>query len=80
MKTISVNVGLPREISYEGKMIRTGIFKAPIESRVRVNALNIEGDQQANLTVHGDPSKAIYAYPSEHYEFWDKELPDVDFP
>jgi MOSC domain-containing protein YiiM len=47
---------------------------------VRVNALNIAGDQQADLTVHGGLSKAIYVYPSEHYEFWRKELPDVEFP
>ena len=80
MKIVSVNTGLPREIFQEGRLIRTGIFKAPIAGRVRVNALNIEGDQQADLTVHGGASKAIYAYPAEHYEFWRKELPDVEFP
>ena len=80
MKIISVNVGLPREIFQEGRMIRSGIFKAPIEGRLRVTALNIEGDQQAALTVHGGPSKAIYAYPCEHYDFWRKELPDSEFP
>lgn len=80
MRIISVNAGMPREIFHEDRLIRTGIFKAPVEGRVRVNALNIEGDQQADLSVHGGPSKAIYAYPSEHYEFWRKELPDVDFP
>jgi MOSC domain-containing protein YiiM len=47
---------------------------------VRVNALNIASDQQADLTVHGGVSKALYAYPSEHYEFWRKELPDAEFP
>jgi MOSC domain-containing protein YiiM len=80
MKLISVNVGLPREFFHEGRLIRTGIFKAPLEGRARVNALNIEGDQQADLTVHGGPSKAIYVYPAEHYEFWRKELPDIEFP
>ena len=80
MKIISVNTGLPREIFYEGRLIRTGIFKAPIAGRVRVNALNIEGDQQADLTVHGGANKAIYAYPAEHYEFWRKEMPDIEFP
>jgi MOSC domain-containing protein YiiM len=80
MKIISVNAGLPREIFHEGRMIRTGIFKAPVGGRVRVNALNIEGDQQADLTVHGGVSKAIYVYPSEHYEFWRKELPGVELP
>jgi MOSC domain-containing protein YiiM len=80
MKITSVNVGLPREIFHEGRMIRTGIFKTPIQNRVRVGALNIAGDQQADLTVHGGVSKAIYAYPAEHYDFWRKELPGVEFP
>ena len=78
MKIISVNVGLPREIFHDGKVVRSGIFKTPVAARVRVKALNIDGDQQADLTVHGGPSKAIYAYPSEHYEFWRNELPGVD--
>lgn len=80
MKILSVNVGLPREIFHEGRSIRTGIFKVPAEGRVRVTALNLAGDLQADLTVHGGPSKAVYAYPSEHYAFWRKELPGVDFP
>ena len=80
MKILSVNVGLPREIFHEGRPIRTGIFKVPVEGRVRVAALNLAGDKQADLTVHGGPSKAVYAYPSEHYAFWRKELPGVDFP
>lgn len=80
MKIISVNVGLPREIFHEGRLIRTGIFKVPVEGRVRVNALNIVGDQKADLTVHGGPSKAIYVYPAKHYDFWRKELPGVEFP
>jgi MOSC domain-containing protein YiiM len=80
MKITSVNVGLPQKIFHQGRMIRTGIFKVPIQGRVRVNALNIAGDQQADLTVHGGVSKAIYAYPAEHYDFWRKELPGVEFP
>jgi len=76
MKIISVHVGEPREISYDGRIISTGIFKAPVATRVRVSALNIEGDRQADLTVHGGPSKAIYVYPSEHYPFWRRELGD----
>jgi MOSC domain-containing protein YiiM len=80
MKLLSVNVGLPKEVFHEGRMIRTGIYKTPVEGPVRVNALNLEGDQQADLTVHGGPTKAIYVYPSEHYAFWCKELPEVEFP
>jgi len=78
MKILSVNVGLPREIYHQGRMIRTSIFKAPVADRVRVNALNIAGDRQADLTVHGGPSKAIYFYPSEHYHFWRRELGDIE--
>jgi MOSC domain-containing protein YiiM len=61
-------------------MIHTGIFKAPVDGPVRVNALNVDGDQQADLSVHGGPSKAVYVYPAEHYPFWQKELPEVEFP
>jgi len=80
MKIISVNIGAPREISHDGKIIRTGIFKTPVAGRARVRALNIDGDGQADLTVHGGPSKAVYVYPAEHYEFWRNELPGVEFP
>jgi MOSC domain-containing protein YiiM len=77
MKVVSLNVGRPEEVVHEGKTVRTGIFKRPVEGRVRVTALNLAGDEQADLTVHGGPSKAIYFYPAEHYEFWRKELPEM---
>lgn len=80
MHVVSVNVGLPQEILHRGRMIRTAIFKTPVSGRVRVHALNLAGDRQADLSVHGGPSKAVYAYPVEHYEFWRKELPGVDLP
>jgi len=80
MKILSINVGMPKEVFHEGKMIRSAIFKTPVEGPVRVNALNLDGDQQADLTVHGGPSKAVYVYPSEHYAFWRKELPEIEFP
>lgn len=79
MRIISVNAGLPREILHDGKVIRTGIFKQPLAGKVRVTALNLVGDEQADLMVHGGPRKAIYAYPAEHYEFWRKELPEVNY-
>lgn len=78
MKLLSVNVGLPREIVRKGKVITTGIFKDPIAGRVKVDRLNIAGDRQADLTVHGGAEKAIYVYPSEHYEFWRGELPELN--
>ncbi len=80
MKVLSVNVGLPREILHQGKIIRSAIFKAPVQGPVRVTALNLDGDRQADLTVHGGPNKAVYVYPAEHYDFWRRELPDTDFP
>ena len=75
-----MNVGLPREVDWRGKRIRTSIFKAPVSGRVRVNNLNLEGDRQSDLSVHGGRDKAVYAYPSEHYAFWKGELPDADLP
>src|SRR5262247_1587071 len=78
MKLLSVNVGLPREIEWKGKIVRTSIFKAPVPGRIQVAKLNLEGDQQSDLTVHGGVDKAVYAYPSEHYAFWRGEFPGVE--
>ena len=80
MKVISVNASLPREVSWKGKAVTTGIFKRPVAGRVIVRKLNLEGDRQADLRVHGGPSKAVYAYPSEHYTFWRRELPEMELP
>jgi MOSC domain-containing protein YiiM len=79
MKLLSVNVSLPREASWGGKAVTTGIFKRPVPGRVLVRTLNLEGDRQADLRVHGGPDKAVYAYPSEHYSFWRSELPQIEF-
>jgi MOSC domain-containing protein YiiM len=80
MKVISVNVGLPREVSANGQPVLTGIFKQPVEGRVAVRRLNLDGDRQADLSVHGGPDKAVYAYPAQHYDFWRGELPGVELP
>ena len=80
MKILSLNVGLPREITWQGKTVTTGIFKNPVAGRVMLRTLNLDGDGQADLTVHGGITKAVYAYPSEHYEFWRAELPGTDLP
>lgn len=80
MKVLSVNVGLPRIVEYHGEPIATGIFKDPVEGPVKVNDLNLEGDRQADRTVHGGYYKAVYAYPSEHYPFWRAEYPDMELP
>lgn len=78
MKLISVNVGLPREVAWSGGMATTGIFKQPVDGPVRVRGVNLAGDGQADLSVHGGPYKAVYAYPAEHYDYWRKELSDPE--
>jgi len=80
LKLLSINVGMPREVDWHGKLVRTSIFKSPVVGSVRVAALNLEGDRQSDLTVHGGVHKAVYVYPSEHYQFWRKEIPDLDLP
>ena len=80
MKIISVNVGLPRLVLRDGEPVSTGIFKKPVTHRVMMRTLNLDGDRQSDLSVHGGPEKAVYVYPSEHYEFWKHELPDMDLP
>ena len=79
MQVISVNVGQPREVVWKGMSVLTGIFKDPVDGPVRISNLNLAGDRQADLTVHGGTEKAVYAYPAEHYDYWKKELPEVPF-
>ncbi|HLW54267.1 MAG TPA: MOSC domain-containing protein [Candidatus Angelobacter sp.] len=79
LRVISINVGLPREVEWKDMRVSTGIFKSPVTGPVRIAPLNLDGDRQADLTVHGGPAKAVYAYPAEHYEYWRKELPEVAF-
>ena len=80
MKLITVNVGRSQEIDWRGRRVRTSIWKNPVEGRIRVNRLNLDGDQQSDLSVHGGAEKAVYVYPSEHYAYWARELPGVDLP
>lgn len=80
MKIISVNVGLPRLVLRNDEPVSTGIFKEPVAGRVMMRTLNLDGDRQADLSVHGGPEKAVYVYPSEHYEFWKRELPEMELP
>ena len=73
-KIISINIGRPRNVVYSGRIVATGIFKTPITGRIKVRVAGLEGDGQADLTVHGGPAKAVYTYPSEHYGYWEKQL------
>ena len=75
MKLVSVNCGLPREVVWHGRTITTGIFKEPVNGRVALRKLNLDGDRQADLSVHGGVAKAVYCYQLCHYESWNAELP-----
>ena len=80
MKIVSLNVGMPREVSWHGRSVETGIFKEPVKGPLALRELNLDGDGQADLTVHGGAYKAVYCYPLENYEYWKKELPGRDLP
>ena len=79
MQVVSVNVGKPQEHEWRGQRVTTAIFKSPVEGLVAVGKLGLEGDEQADLTVHGGADKAVYAYPQEHYAYWRSQLPDYSF-
>jgi MOSC domain-containing protein YiiM len=79
-KVISLNVALPRTVKFRGQAVTTGIFKEPVKGRIKLRRLNLDGDKQADLTVHGGPDKALYAYPAEHYDYWKKRLPNMKLP
>jgi MOSC domain-containing protein YiiM len=80
MKVESVNVGLPREVIWHGRAVTTGIYKEPVAGRVVLRKLNLDGDRQADLSVHGGKDKAVYCYPVAHYGYWKKELPGRELP
>ena len=75
-----MNVGMPRLITWQGETFKTGIFKSPVAGRVMMRRTNLDGDRQADLSVHGGPNKAIYGYASEHYSYWHAELPQGELP
>lgn len=80
MKLVSVNCGLPREVAWRGKSVTTSIYKEPVEGRVVLRTLNLDGDRQSDLTVHGGKDKAVYFYPHEHYGYWKSNLPRHPLP
>jgi MOSC domain-containing protein YiiM len=77
MRIASVNVSSPREAVWNGRRVRTGIFKRPVDGPVTLRTFNLDGDRQADLRVHGGPSKAVYAYALDHYAYWRQEFPDM---
>ncbi len=78
-RIVSVNVGGPKELQFRDRAVVTSIFKSPVAGRVAVERHNISGDRQSDLRAHGGPYKAVYCYPIEHYWFWRKQLPELDF-
>src|SRR5713101_4143567 len=80
MKLVSVNIGLPRQVTWRGRDTTTAIYKQPVEGRVALRKLNLDGDRQADLTVHGGEHKAVYCYPLAHYGYWREELPGQALP
>jgi MOSC domain-containing protein YiiM len=80
MTIVSLNVGLPRDVLWHGHPVTTGIYKKPVQGRIKLRKLNLDGDRQADLTVHGGEYKAVYCYPLAHYAFWKKELPGRELP
>jgi len=80
VKLISVNVGLPQTVEWHGRRVTTGVFKRPVDGRVALRKLNLDGDRQADLTVHGGEFKAVYCYPVEHYDYWRAELSNSELP
>jgi MOSC domain-containing protein YiiM len=80
MQLVSVNVGLPREVTWHGRSVTTAIYKDPVEGRIALRTLNLDGDRQADLSVHGGQHKAVYCYPLAHYDYWKTELPGQKLP
>ncbi len=80
MNVVSLNVGLPRVVTWGGGQTETAIYKQPVAGRITLRKLNLDGDRQADLTVHGGAYKAVYCYPLVHYEYWKGELPGHELP
>jgi MOSC domain-containing protein YiiM len=78
LMVVSVNVGLPREVTWKGRTVTTGILKAPVAGPVALRRHNLDGDRQADLSVHGGPTKAVYVYPTQHYHYWRDALGDSE--
>jgi MOSC domain-containing protein YiiM len=80
MKLLSVNCGMPRVVTWHGMNVTTSIFKEPVAGRIPLRVLNLDGDRQSDLTVHGGEDKAVYCYPIEHYKYWQAEIGDRPLP
>ena len=77
MKLISVNCGLPKEVLWHGQIVTTSIYKEPVDRRIALRTLNLDGDRQSDLTVHGGKDKAVYCYQLSHYDYWKAKMRDL---
>jgi len=80
MRLISVNCGLPRDVDWHGQRALTSIYKEPVESRINLRTMNLDGDRQSDLKVHGGKYKTVYCYSIQHYEYWKAVLPHRALP
>jgi MOSC domain-containing protein YiiM/ferredoxin-NADP reductase len=78
-RLLSLNVGLPRDVEWQGKTVRTAIWKEPVKGRRRVGRLNVEGDGQGDLQGHGGENRAVYVYQRDSYRFWEARLGRGEF-
>jgi ferredoxin-NADP reductase/MOSC domain-containing protein YiiM len=78
-RLLSVNVGLPRDINWQGKIVHTAVWKSPVAGPRMVRRLNIEGDGQGDLNGHGGEHRAVFVYQIESYRYWQRELGRDDF-
>ena len=78
-RLLSLNVGVPREVTWNGKIVRTAIWKFPVEKRRMVRKLNVDGDEQADLAGHGGEQRAVFVYQMESYDYWKRFLGRDDF-
>src|SRR6059058_3407562 len=78
-RLLSVNVGLPRDIEWMGRVVHTGIWKEPVRGRCRVQRLNLDGDGQGDVAGHGGEQRAVFVYQLDSYRHWERELGRTDF-
>src|SRR5438067_13290023 len=78
-RLLSINVGLPRDISWQGRIVHTAIWKDPLRGPCRVRRLNLDGDGQGDLAGHGGEQRAVFVYQIESYRFWQQQLKRTDF-
>src|ERR1022692_4338369 len=78
-RLVSVNVGMPKDVSWQGRTVRTAVWKEPVGGPAMVRRLNIDGDGQGDLAGHGGEQRAVFVYQIESYRYWQDQLGRADF-